>query len=141
MNVNPLPSRTIRLNPAEARTQAVLRYIVEWWQEPGRTCGPSVRDIQMCCGISSCSVAEYHLNRLEERGLISRVEGMARSIFPTRLKLPLSESVLVVVAGRQVWLDYAECEACGQKLPVGSFAQNQITLELASKCDGCATNG
>jgi repressor LexA len=41
---------------------------------------PSIRDIQQGCGISSTSVVDYNLKRLEERGYIRRDREVSRAI-------------------------------------------------------------
>ncbi len=41
---------------------------------------PSIRDIQQGCAISSTSVVDYNLKRLEERGLIHRDREISRAI-------------------------------------------------------------
>lgn len=41
---------------------------------------PSIRDIQQGCDISSTSVVDYNLKRLEERGLIRRDREISRAI-------------------------------------------------------------
>ena len=41
---------------------------------------PSIRDIQQGCGISSTSVVDYNLKRLEEKGLIRRDREVSRAI-------------------------------------------------------------
>src|SRR3989304_7113094 len=41
---------------------------------------PSIRDIQSGCGISSTSVVDYNLKRLEERGFIRRDREVSRAI-------------------------------------------------------------
>ena len=46
----------------------------------GKGYAPSVRDIVEGCAISSSSVAQYHLNVLEQQGYIRRDRGVSRSI-------------------------------------------------------------
>ena len=41
---------------------------------------PSIRDIQTGCGISSTSVVDYNLRRLEEKGLLRRDREVSRGI-------------------------------------------------------------
>ena len=41
---------------------------------------PSIRDIQTGCNISSTSVVDYNLKRLEEKGLIRRDREVSRAI-------------------------------------------------------------
>ena len=42
----------------------------------------TVRDIQQACGLSSTSVADFHVRKLEGEGKIRREPGKARSIRP-----------------------------------------------------------
>lgn len=121
---------------ADARTRRVLRFIEQWWSSPGRSCGPSVRDIAEGCEISSVSAVDYHLDKLQAAGLISRVKGISRSIYPTSRRTP--ELKMIAVAGRRLWLTYAECLACEEKLPITSFQQDEMTLEIAATCDKCS---
>ena len=46
----------------------------------GKGYAPSVRDIVEGCAISSSSVAQYHLNVLEQQGYIRRDHEVSRSI-------------------------------------------------------------
>ncbi|MFQ5380653.1 MAG: LexA family protein, partial [Dehalococcoidia bacterium] len=41
---------------------------------------PSIRDIQVGCGISSTSVVDYNLRKLEDKGFIRRDREAARAI-------------------------------------------------------------
>lgn len=41
---------------------------------------PSMEEIMDACDVSSKSVCNYHLSKLEDDGLIERVDGQARSI-------------------------------------------------------------
>ncbi|HXF68718.1 MAG TPA: transcriptional repressor LexA [Thermoflexus sp.] len=56
----------------------ILSFIARWYQQE-RTY-PTVREIQKGLKISSPSVVDYHLRRLEEGGLIGRVGRRARGI-------------------------------------------------------------
>ncbi|MCS6964795.1 transcriptional repressor LexA [Thermoflexus sp.] len=58
--------------------QEILAFIVRWYQQE-RTY-PTVREIQKGLKISSPSVVDYHLRRLEEEGLIVRVGRRSRGI-------------------------------------------------------------
>ena len=62
-----------RPSDAGERILAFLRA----WEPPY---APSYREIAAGVGVSSTSVVGYHLRRLEKRGLIERVAGVARSI-------------------------------------------------------------
>lgn len=57
----------------------MLDFIVSFKQENDGN-SPSVRDIRNAFDISSISVVDYHLKKLQRAGLIERVEKIARSI-------------------------------------------------------------
>ncbi|MET9648604.1 LexA family protein [Streptomyces syringium] len=59
------------------RQEAIVRVIREWIVEHGE--GPSVREIGEQVGLSSTGSVAYHLDRLEERGMISRSDRRWRS--------------------------------------------------------------
>ncbi len=61
-----------------ARRQQVLDFITQFLREKGYS--PSVRDVALGCGISSSSVAQYHLKILEKEGYIRRGREISRSI-------------------------------------------------------------
>jgi repressor LexA len=60
------------------KQQAILTYLEEFITE--RDYPPSIRDIQHGCSISSTSVVDYNLKRLEERGYIRRDREVSRAI-------------------------------------------------------------
>jgi len=60
------------------RQKKVLDFIGNFIDEKGYP--PSVREIAEGCGISSSSVAQYHLNSLERKGYIRRDREVSRSI-------------------------------------------------------------
>lgn len=60
------------------RQKQILHFISEFLEDKGYA--PSVRDVVRGCGISSASVAQYHLNVLERKGYIRRDRGVSRSI-------------------------------------------------------------
>ena len=67
------------------RTTKVLNYIVGR-HRAGRI-PPTIREIQVDLGLSSTSVADYHVKKLEHLGLITRERGITRSIQPTEKAL------------------------------------------------------
>jgi len=75
------------LSPKRKR---ILDFIARFISQKGYA--PSVRDIVKGCGISSASVAQYHLNVLEEQGHIRRDPEIPRSITLSRRR----ESVTTV---------------------------------------------
>lgn len=63
------------LSPRQAKILEFLRgYIAE------RDYPPSIREIQEACGISSTSVVDYNLRKLEEKGYIRRDRDISRGI-------------------------------------------------------------
>ena len=60
------------------RQKEILDFIADFIENKGYA--PSVRDVVKGCGISSSSVAQYHLNVLERAGFIRRDREVSRSI-------------------------------------------------------------
>ena len=60
------------------KQRQILNFIADFTDEKGYP--PSVRDIVRGCGISSTSVAQYHINVLRQRGYIRRDPDVSRSI-------------------------------------------------------------
>jgi repressor LexA len=67
------------------KQQRILEFVQSFLEEHDYP--PSIRDIQQGCDISSTSVVDYNLKRLEERGLIRRDREISRAI-----QLPTSGS-------------------------------------------------
>ena len=61
-----------------AKQQRILDFLGEFITE--RDYPPSIRDILHGCDISSTSVVDYNLKRLEERGYIRRDREVSRAI-------------------------------------------------------------
>jgi repressor LexA len=61
-----------------ARQQQILDFIREYKSDRGYA--PSVRDIQLACGISSTSVVDYNLRLLQRDGFIRRSPDISRAI-------------------------------------------------------------
>ena len=61
-----------------AKQQAILAFLGRFIDEHDYP--PSIRDIQQGCDISSTSVVDYNLKRLEEKGLIRRDREVSRAI-------------------------------------------------------------
>ena len=60
------------------RRQRILNFLLEFYRENGIP--PTVRDIQSACEISSTSVVDYNLDKLELAGHIRRRPDVARGI-------------------------------------------------------------
>lgn len=63
------------LSPRQQQILDFLRAFIEEHDYP-----PSIRDIQEGCGISSTSVVDYNLRKLEEKGFIRRDREISRGI-------------------------------------------------------------
>lgn len=93
-----------------ARQSSILEYIQRYMKEAGFP--PSIRDIKDKLDISSTSVVAYNLKKLEERGLISRIDKVSRGI-----KLPAAEiSEAISATLRRVEL--VGTISAGQPIPV-----------------------
>lgn len=66
------------MSELSARQSKILDYIRTFIDENDYP--PSVRDIQRGCGISSTSVVDYNLRRMEEKGLLERDREVSRGI-------------------------------------------------------------
>jgi repressor LexA len=60
------------------KQQKIIQFIREFVREHDYP--PSIRDIQVACGISSTSVVDYNLKALERQGLIRRDREISRAI-------------------------------------------------------------
>jgi len=63
--------------PAEKR-QRILEFLRRFIDEHGFP--PSIREIQIACGLSSTSVVDYHLRALEQAGYIRRQRELSRAL-------------------------------------------------------------
>ncbi|WP_322796855.1 transcriptional repressor LexA [Tepidiforma sp.] len=66
------------MNQLSPRQQQILDFIRTFLEE--HEYPPSIRDIQEGCGISSTSVVDYNLRKLEEKGCIRRDREISRGI-------------------------------------------------------------
>ncbi len=64
--------------PLSKRQQSILTFIYEYREEHDRP--PTIREIGRAVGISSTSVVNYNLTRLEERGYLNRDAEVSRGI-------------------------------------------------------------
>ncbi len=60
------------------RTETIYHFIIDYQLEKGRP--PTIREIGAACDISSTSVVNYHLGKLEASGHISREPRLSRAI-------------------------------------------------------------
>ena len=83
------------------RQQRILAFLEQFMAE--KDYPPSIRDIQQACEVSSTSVVDYNLKRLEERGYIRRDREVSRGIelldgAGRRRRAPLKVPVLGKIA-------------------------------------------
>ncbi|MDX1662534.1 MAG: transcriptional repressor LexA [Candidatus Promineifilaceae bacterium] len=74
------------------RQTNILRYIWEYWSENGRP--PTIREIGSAVKISSTSVVNYNLNKLEEKGFLEREAEVSRGLKLTDKALTLYGSAV-----------------------------------------------
>ncbi|HME42943.1 MAG TPA: transcriptional repressor LexA [Syntrophorhabdales bacterium] len=92
--------------------EKVLQFIRRFKEKKGYA--PTVREIAEGCRISSPSVVQYHLDSLEQEGLISRAREKFRSINLTKEKdieehKQIEVPILgVIAAGHPVWVPPAD---------------------------------
>jgi repressor LexA len=88
--------------------QRILDYIKEFFNDKGYA--PTVRDIVKGLTISTTSVVQHHLNRLEKDGFIQRDPLIFRSIRLTEKSLPGNEVPLLgtIAAGEPIAVPSAE---------------------------------
>jgi len=77
VELSSVEGRTQR-GPLSERQQRILEFLREFIVD--KDYPPSIRDIQQGCSISSTSVVDYNLKRLEERGYIRRDREVSRAI-------------------------------------------------------------
>jgi repressor LexA len=71
---------------------------------------PSVREVADQCGIKSPSVVQYHLNHLEQSGLIRKSKDTSRSIeiVGEAKEVALVPLLGVIAAGQPIWVPSAD---------------------------------
>jgi repressor LexA len=71
---------------------------------------PSVREVADQCGVRSPSVVQYHLNHLEQAGLIRRSKDTSRSIeiVGETKEVALIPLLGVIAAGQPIWVPSAD---------------------------------
>jgi repressor LexA len=72
------------------RQQNILQYIWDYWRDSGRP--PTIREIGRAANISSTSVVNYNLNKLEEMGFLEREAEVSRGLKLTDKALALYET-------------------------------------------------
>lgn len=105
------------MSELSARQSKILDYIREFIDRNDYP--PSVRDIQRGCGVSSTSVVDYNLRRLEEKGVLERDREVSRGI-----KLPGGRR-----NARTVDVPVLGAIAAGQPIPVPASDRWQADVE------------
>jgi repressor LexA len=84
--------------------QRILQFIQRFKETKGYA--PTVREIADACTISSPSVVQYHLDRLQQNGLITREREKFRSIVLNKEKKGVVRVPLLgtIAAGQPVWV-------------------------------------
>jgi len=103
------------------KQQKILQFIRDFVRE--KDYPPSIRDIQVGCGISSTSVVDYNLKALERRGLIRRDREISRAIElldrrgrrPRVVDVPL---LGVIAAGQPILVPDTVDVATAETIPV-----------------------
>jgi repressor LexA len=118
------------MKPLSPRQQKILSFIRRFIDE--KEYPPSIRDIQVGCGISSTSVVDYNLKALERMGQIRRDREVSRAIELLDGSGRRVRSVAVPLVGRI---------AAGQPIPVpeGSVAYDE-TVSLTPDMTGGREN-
>ncbi len=78
----------------------ILAYIVATRARTGIS--PDTREIVAACGLSSTSVAAYHIRRLERAGRVTVARGQARGVVPAgerRVYLEPNQGVAILEYG------------------------------------------
>lgn len=92
---------------------AVLAYVRECIEAGAPS--PTIREIGDAVGISSTSVVNYHLSRLERDGEIRRIPSISRGLVLTGDTAPITVTpgadVVVVIDGREVVASFARLAA------------------------------
>ncbi len=80
------------------REQDILDYIAQTWEREGYS--PSVRDIKAALNIRSTSTVHTYLQRLREKGLLSKEEGKSRTLRLGAGYIPPAFGVRIPIVGR-----------------------------------------
>ncbi len=83
---------------ASEREREILDYIAATWEKEGYS--PSVRDIKTALNIKSTSTVHTYLQRLREKGLLSKEEGKSRTLRLGAGYIPPAFSIRIPIVGR-----------------------------------------
>ena len=99
-------------------TRAVYASIRAWWGAHGHA--PSYREIAASCGLSSTSVAAYHVTQLERRGLLRRDALAWPRHSPVRTLVPL-DALGHPAVGRPNYERVAQIAVHGDGTPIWAW--------------------
>jgi repressor LexA len=108
------------------KEQKILRFINRFVDEHDYP--PSIREIQEACGISSTSVVDYNLKKLEKTGYIRRDREISRGIYGSGRR---SRVIPVPIIGTI---------AAGQPIPVPEEGHGSETIDVTPEMIGNREN-
>jgi repressor LexA len=85
------------MSDLSSKQQQILEFLAEFLDE--KDYPPSIRDIQIGCGISSTSVVDYNLRKLEDKGMIRRDREVSRGIEVLGTKKRRSKVIEIPILG------------------------------------------
>ncbi len=106
------------------RQQKSLDFIKEYIADKGYP--PTIREIGDAIDVSSTSLVSYYLNRLEERGFITRESSSSRAI---RLNVPLEEKPPFAGSQDGISVPFLGYIAAGEPIPVDPMSGSE-TIEI-----------
>ncbi len=119
-----------KVKALSSRPQQIIDFIRRFWVDNGYP--PTVRDIVSGCRISSTSVVDYNLDKLEREGYIRRHSGISRGIELLTRSLSPEHSLQVPVIGQT---------AAGEPIPVPApdtwdVTASSETMEVTEELTG-----
>jgi repressor LexA len=115
-----------KIGDLSEKQQKILRFINQFVDEHDYP--PSIREIQMACGISSTSVVDYNLKWLEKHGYIRRDREISRGIYGSGKR---SRVIPVPIIGTI---------AAGQPIPVPTDTDTSETIDVTPEMVGNREN-
>jgi repressor LexA len=114
-----------------ARQKVVLEFIQGFIKENGYP--PTIREIGRACGISSTSVVNYNLNKLEREGLLVRDREVSRGL---KLRSPLQSGnvIRVPLVGRIVASEPVHVPS-SDEAALGADAAIEVTPDIVDVHD------
>ncbi len=131
------------------RQRAILEFMEEFMREHDYP--PSIRDIQVGCGISSTSVVDYNLKALERAGSIRRDREVSRAIviegFKSRPRLDQVPVLGTIAAGQPIPvpsadnIDYSETVDVSPDVTGGRSGLFALRVKGTSMIDALINDG